>query len=524
MPVLSLTCPSLSDHSIVNEDLMVSLVSVSCPCLSVICPLSSLYTLVWYIWFHSFTFTPTILSVSFLGCDDVIDKGHGMPDTESSDDVEVQICQVINKTRTDRHQTTTKTSGDHSSTKTSGDRSSTKQPNSVDPDPKTSESELSKLESVLKTWTGRWNDSISKNGKNATERSMRIERAVKRVLSKSDQQQLQQTDQVRQAQQLLLLTTSRSLPTQTEGASSSTVTTKVSNLSLSRASPLSSLISTVSQIGQQSNRQASNQSQTCLPTKSSNQSPTIYRVLGTVIPPQSLPSGTVTLRTVSRCPPILPKPLTPTLQSVQVQSPAPVLTNPLQPNTTATPLRIQVCPQQQPGTPTNRSAQPTVILRSISASGQPGAIQTQPVRILNTNSVPQTVAGYQGNRPHQSSQIWIGSPIATPSVQPSRATPNRLLSPPVLQQQQPPQQIRSLVFPESSNIRPVASAGVNNPTSSHQSVMRPRQHGPKDTAAPKYSGSLFAALHDAMLADDQNPVVQRENVTAGVDRVRWSVD
>jgi hypothetical protein len=64
---------------------------------------------------------------------------------------------------------------------------------------------------------------------------------------------------------------------------------------------------------------------------------------------------------------------------------------------------------------------------------------------------------------------------------------------------------------------------MNSPSSSHQqrqSIIKPRQHDQRDTTAPKYSGSLFAALHDAMLADEQTPTVQRENVTAGVDRVR----
>ena len=71
----------------------------------------------------------------------------------------------------------------------------------------------------------------------------------------------------------------------------------------------------------------------------------------------------------------------------------------------------------------------------------------------------------------------------------------------------------------------MASVGVKNPTSHvHQNMLRRRQHGKKDTAALKYPGLIFRALHDAMFADDQNPDIQRENVTTEIDRVKWSVD
>lgn len=431
----------------------------------------------------------------------------------------MQICQVVNRKSID-------TRSASATTTTSSDLSGSKQSNATDTASRTAgTSELSKLESVLQSWTGRWNEKISENGKNdVTERTRCIERAVKKVLAKPDQRQAQQVDQTHQAQRLLLLTSSRSQPTQSVGTCPSSVTSTVST----QPSPLTSLALTVSQLGQQSSRPSVSQAQLLPVRTTSNQTATVYRVLGTVLPQQSLPPGTVTIRTVSRRPPILPKPGPSTQQSARVQAPSIVLpTRQNQSGITATPVRIQVrqlapSGQQQSGVQTNQT-QPTVILRPVSMPGQTGGVQAQPMQILNAFQLPQSQTvpiSRVATSPHPCTHVR--SPLPAPSTRPPRQTsrnaPTRLLSPRVSQQHHQ----RSLVFPESS-ARPTAPVRVNSSSSSHQgyqNVAASSQCPQTDLGAPQFSGSLFAALHDAMLADDQNQAVQRENVTAGVDRVR----
>ena len=76
-----------------------------------------------------------------------------------------------------------------------------------------------------------------------------------------------------------------------------------------------------------------------------------------------------------------------------------------------------------------------------------------------------------------------------------------------------------------SRSRPPAFVRMNTNQGGQQNVTSGTsvgQQSPRDGGSSFSGGSLFAALHDAMLSDDQSDAVHKESVTAGVDRVRWN--